>query len=117
MALDGMPFLCWHIDQLQKLAVPWQWHIVEGLADLKNDTAWSLTTGGRLPRGRGRSALSRDGTTKYLDTLQRRFPSRVKIDRKPSGQLWEGKVGLALMRTLQGYWTSFITAKKTSSKE
>jgi hypothetical protein len=35
MFLDGMPFVRWHIDQLQKLPIPWQWHIVEGLADLK----------------------------------------------------------------------------------
>jgi len=95
MVLDGMPFLRWHIDQLRKIHSPWQWHIVEGLADLKHDTAWSLTTGGRLPRGKGRSSLSQDGTTKYLDTLQRRFPGRVKIYRKPSGQLWDGKVEMA----------------------
>lgn len=95
MVLDGMPFVRWHIDQLQKIQSPWQWHIVEGLADLKHDTAWSLRTGGRLPRGRGRSSLSQDGTTKYLDTLQRRFPGRVKIYRKPSGELWDGKVEMA----------------------
>ena len=112
-----MPFLRWHFGQLQKIKSPWQWHVVEGLADLKHDTGWSVPTGGQLPRRERGFVLSRDGTTKYLDTLQRRFPSRVKIDRKPSGQLWEGKVGLALMRTLQGYWTSFITAKKISSKK
>ena len=95
MVLDGMPFLRWHIDQLQKIQSPWQWHIVEGVADLKHDTAWSVTTGGRLPRGSGRSSLSRDGTTEYLDTLQRRFPARVHIYRKPGGQLWDGKVEMA----------------------
>lgn len=95
MVLDGMPFLRWHIDQLQKLPTSWQWHIVEGLADLKHDTAWSLTTGGQLPRGMRGSGLSRDGTTKYLDALQRRFPGQVKIYRKPQGQLWEGKVEMA----------------------
>jgi len=92
LVLDGMPFLRWHIDQLQKLPIPWQWHVVEGLADLKHDTAWSLRTGGRLPRGKRRSSLSRDGTTEYLDTLQRKFPGQVKIYRKPNGQLWQGKV-------------------------
>ena len=90
-----MPFLRWHIGQLQKLAVPWQWHVVEGLADLKHDTAWSLRTGGRMPRGKGRSSLSRDGTTEYLDTLQREFPGQVKIYRKPHGQFWDGKVEMA----------------------
>jgi len=95
MVLDGMPFLRWHIDQLQKIQSPWQWHIVEGVADLKHDTAWSVTTGGRLPRGSGRSSLSRDGTTEYLDTLQRRFPARVHIYRKPGSQLWDGKVEMA----------------------
>ena len=35
MVLDGMPFLRWHIDQLQKIQSPWQWDVVEGPADLK----------------------------------------------------------------------------------
>jgi glycosyltransferase involved in cell wall biosynthesis len=95
MVLNGIPFLRWHIDQLQKIQSPWQWHVVEGLADLKHDTAWSLRTGGRLPRGKGRSSLSRDGTTEYLDTLQRKFPGQVKIYRKPHGQFWDGKVEMA----------------------
>ena len=92
MVLDGMPFLRWHIEQLQKLAVPWQWHVVEGLADLKHDTGWSVPTGGQLPRRERGFVLSRDGTTEYLNTIQRRFSDRVKIYRKPKGQLWQGKV-------------------------
>ena len=92
MVLDGMPFLRWHIEQLQKLAVPWQWHVVEGLADLKHDTGWSVPTGGQLPRRERGFVLSRDGTTEYLNTIQRRFSDRVKIHRKPKGQLWQGKV-------------------------
>lgn len=95
MVLDGMPFIRWHIDQLNKLSIPWQWHIVEGLADLKHDTAWSLANGGHLPRGRRGSALSLDGTTNYLDALKRRYTSQIKIYRKPRGQLWEGKVEMA----------------------
>ena len=87
-----MPFLRWHIEQLQKLAVPWQWHVVEGLADLKHDTGWSVPTGGQLPRRERGFVLSRDGTTEYLNTIQRRFSDRVKIHRKPKGQLWQGKV-------------------------
>jgi len=92
LVFDGMPFLGHHHKVFAKLNIPWQWHVVEGLADLKHDTAWSLRTGGRLPRGKRRSSLSRDGTTEYLDTLQRKFPGQVKIYRKPKGQLWQGKV-------------------------
>ena len=114
MVLDGMPFLRWHIDQLQKIQSPWQWHIVEGLADLKHEIAWSVTNGGRLPRGRGQASLSRDGNTKYFDALQRWFPSRVKIYGKPSGQLWEGKVAMALMPTFRSNRASLISSEKPS---
>ena len=89
---DGMPFLRWHFGQLQKIKAPWTWHLVEGLAELKHDTAWSVPNGGRLPRGRRRSSLSTDGTTEYLNHLRKSFPDRVKIYRKPAGQLWQGKV-------------------------
>ena len=71
--------------------------------------------GATAPKG-GQASLSRDGTTKYLDALQRRFPSRFKIYGKPSGQLWEGKVEMALMPTFRGNWTSLIAAEKPSSK-
>ena len=52
-----------------------------------------------------------------MDAFQKRVPSRVKIYGKPSGQLWEGKVEMALMPTFRGDWTSLITAEKPSSKK
>ena len=87
-----MPFIRHHYKTLTRLKDPWQWHVVEGLADLKHDTGWSVPTGGQLPRKERRSVLSRDGTTEYLNAIQRRFPECVKIYRKPKGQLWQGKV-------------------------
>ena len=111
-----MPFLRWHFGQLRKIKSPWQWHVVEGVADLKHEIAWIATNGGRQSRGRGQACLSRDGTTKYLDALQRWFPSRVKIYGKPSGQLWEGKVAMALIPTFRGNRTNLITTEKPSSK-
>ena len=87
-----MPFLRHHHRVFARLKTPWQWHVVEGLADLRHDTAWCLEHGGRLPKGRRKHTWSGDGTTGYLDTLQRKFPGQVKIYRKPKGQLWQGKV-------------------------
>ena len=42
IVLNGMPFLRHHLPVFQQLSVPWEWHIAEGLADLRHDTAWSL---------------------------------------------------------------------------
>ncbi|NBR70658.1 MAG: glycosyltransferase [Proteobacteria bacterium] len=87
-----MPFLRHHHQVFVRLKIPWQWHVVEGLADLRHDTAWSLENGGRLPKGRRRKTWSRDGTTPYLDELRRREPKKIHIYRKPKEELWHGKV-------------------------
>jgi len=65
---------------------------VEGLADLKQDTGWSVPRGGRLPYRDTGHTLSQDGSTEYLDHLSRILPSRVFVYRKPPGELWQGKV-------------------------
>lgn len=78
IVLDGLPWIASHYPMMRSLTVPWEWHVVEGVADNKNCTSWchSLT-----PR------LSNDGTTQYLDSLQ--FDRRVRLYRK---QLWNGKI-------------------------
>jgi hypothetical protein len=91
IVLNGQPFIQHHLEQLRKLPFRWHWHIIEGAADLKHDTAWSLHSGGNVPASEHRNGLSTDGTTEYLDRLARENLARVTIYRKP-GALWDGKL-------------------------
>jgi hypothetical protein len=92
LVYDGMPFLRHHPTVFEKLGFAWEWHVVEGLALLRHDTAWSLRRGGRVPAWAMKNSLSTDGTTKFLDELQKANPSRIFIYRKPVGQFWDGKI-------------------------
>ncbi len=92
IVLNGEPFIRHHIEVLKQLPFRWHWHIVEGVAELKHDTAWSLANGGRIDAGFHRDGRSKDGTTEYLDEIQREFPDRVTIYRKPKGNFWDGKL-------------------------
>ncbi|MEG4278967.1 FkbM family methyltransferase [Microcoleus sp. MON1_C1] len=91
IVLNGEPFIRYHIDVLKKLPFRWHWHIVEGVADLKHDTAWSVTLGGNISDDVHRDGRSLDGTTEYLEELARLYPQNISIYRKPEGQFWEGK--------------------------
>lgn len=92
IVLNGMPFIRYHIEMMLKLPFEWHWHIVEGVADLKHDTAWSVGNGGAVTEELHILGRSRDGTTQYLDELAARYPNKVSIYRKPSGAHWEGKI-------------------------
>ena len=89
---NGMPFIRHHWDILYQLKCDWHWHVVEGTAALKHDTAWSLRTGGRLPEEVKKDTLSTDGTTEYIDELVKNHPGRITVYRKPQGELWNGKL-------------------------
>ena len=92
IVLNGQPFIRHHIDVFKKLPFQWYWHIVEGVAALKNDTAWSLQFGGRIENKFHRNGLSNDGTTEYLDSLAQENPGQIHIYRKPKGVFWDGKL-------------------------
>ena len=92
IVLNGMPFIPYHIDVLLSLPFEWHWHIVEGVADLKYDTAWSIPSGGRIDARFHKHGLSVDGTKEYLDQLIAKHALKVSIYRKPSGQFWDGKL-------------------------
>ena len=92
IVLNGEPFIRCHLDTLHRLPFEWHWHIVEGVADLKHDTAWSLHNGGRIPAELHRNGLSCDGTTEYLDTLAREYPRNITVYRKQAGAFWDGKL-------------------------
>lgn len=92
IVLNGEPFIRRHIDVFRQLPFEWHWHIVEGVAELKHDTAWSLANGGRIDSDFHRGGRSNDGTMEYLDELQEAFPDQVTIHRKPEGVFWNGKL-------------------------
>jgi glycosyltransferase involved in cell wall biosynthesis len=92
IVLNGMPFIQHHIEQMKQLPFEWHWHIVEGMAALRHDTAWSVPGGGQPPLEMQRNGLSIDGTSAYLDTLISQFPDRVNVYRRSDGALWDGKL-------------------------
>ncbi|HWT09185.1 MAG TPA: glycosyltransferase family 1 protein [Roseomonas sp.] len=91
IVLNGEPFIRYHETMLAQLPFRWHWHVVEGVAALRHDTAWSTATGGRVTDDIHRDGRSNDGTSEYLDDLARRFPGQVTIHRKPPGEFWDGK--------------------------
>ncbi|MDQ2102460.1 glycosyltransferase family protein, partial [Azospirillum isscasi] len=92
IVLNGDPFIRYHLDVFRQLPFPWRWHIVEGVAELVNDTAWSVTQGGRVPQDLHRDGRSSDGTSAYLDRIAAEEPERVSVYRKPPGLFWHGKL-------------------------
>ncbi|MBJ6727760.1 O-linked N-acetylglucosamine transferase family protein [Geomesophilobacter sediminis] len=92
IVLNGEPFIRYHLDVFRSLPFDWHWHIVEGVADLKHDTAWSVRNGGRIDGSFHDNGVSNDGTTQYLDELQKRYPDRITVYRKPAGTFWDGKL-------------------------
>ncbi len=92
IVLNGEPFIRHHIEVFEKLPFPWRWHIIEGVANLRHDTGWSLENGARITDSLHKNGLSKDGTSEYLDELTRRFPEQVQIYRKPRGEFWDGKL-------------------------
>lgn len=91
IVLNGEPFINYHIEVFKQLPYQWHWHIVEGVADLKHDTAWSLQNGGRITDEIHSKGRSNDGTTEYLDQLARLYPENITVYRKPEDIFWEGK--------------------------
>lgn len=92
LVLNGMPLIKGHIDEMLKLPFEWHWHIVEGIAALNHDTAWSRAFGGRADETLHRNGLSNDGTSEYLDHLVESYPDRISLYRAPRGRAWDGKV-------------------------
>ncbi|WP_272819126.1 class I SAM-dependent methyltransferase [Scytonema hofmannii] len=92
IVLNGQPFILYHAEIFKQLPFKWHWHIVEGVADLKHDTAWSIQGGGHISDEIHRNGCSHDGTTEYLDKLAQLYPDNITIYRKPEGIFWDGKL-------------------------
>lgn len=91
IVLNGKPFIDHHITEFSKIKGEWHWHIIEGVAELRHDTAWSLNNGGSIGAQFHQNGLSNDGTSSYLDELVKKYPLNITIYRKSSGQTWDGK--------------------------
>ncbi|HEY9624054.1 MAG TPA: glycosyltransferase family 1 protein [Crinalium sp.] len=91
IVLNGEPFIRYHLDVFKHLPFSWHWHIIEGVADLTHDTAWSARLGGQVTAALHRNGRSTDGTTEYLDELQQQYPDQITLYRKPEGVFWDGK--------------------------
>lgn len=91
IVLNGEPFIRYHLDVFRRLPFRWHWHVVEGVASLVHDTAWSVAAGGRIDPAAHASGLSVDGTTAYLDEIAADDPEWISIYRKPAGSFWDGK--------------------------
>jgi hypothetical protein len=67
IVLNGISYIKYHLKEFEKLQIPWTWYIIEGVAELKNDTAWSVASGGNIPKKfHTDKYLSIDGTTEYI---------------------------------------------------
>ena len=91
IVLNGQPFIEYHIEIFKQLPFKWHWHIIEGVAQLKHDTAWSVSLGGKVTDDIHNQGLSKDGTTEYINTIAQQHPENITIYRKPEGQFWDGK--------------------------
>ena len=91
IVLNGQPFIRYHIEVFKKLPFKWHWHIIEGVADLKHDTSWSLKLGGHITDEIHKNGRSCDGTTEYIDELVQLYPENITVYRKPEGIFWDGK--------------------------
>lgn len=100
IVLNGDPFIRRHIDQFRQLPFEWHWHVIEGAAELRHDTAWGARNGGRVPDEFHDDGRSVDGTGEYLDELARQYPAQVTVYRRPKGWLWDGKREMAEMPLL-----------------
>lgn len=91
IVLNGEPFIRYHLDVFRQLPFRWHWHVVEGVASLVRDTAWSVDAGGRIDHSAHAGGLSTDGTTAYLDEIATDEPQHVTVYRKRGGAFWDGK--------------------------
>ena len=91
IVLNGEPFIRYHLDVFRRLPFRWHWHVIEGVASLVHDTAWSVAAGGRIDPDAHLAGLSVDGTTAFLDQIAAEDPQRISIYRKPAGSFWNGK--------------------------
>jgi hypothetical protein len=65
IVLNGQPYIGKKLGVYQKLQIPWQWRIVEGVSNPRNCTRWCR----EIPPKYHNNFLSIDGTHEYLENL------------------------------------------------
>jgi glycosyltransferase involved in cell wall biosynthesis len=88
LVANGEPFIRYHEHVLAQLAVPWQWHIVEGLVTPSQNVAARIPSSLRAAAENHDRDCREDGTADYLDDLVRRKPDRVTLHRPPRDRFW-----------------------------
>jgi hypothetical protein len=66
IVLNGMPYIERHLAEFQKLKIPWQWRIVEGVTEPLGCTRWCK----QVPDKWHKDFKSIDGTHEYLKSIQ-----------------------------------------------
>jgi hypothetical protein len=92
IVLNGEPFIRYHLNSMKALPFRWHWHVIEGLADLKHDTSWSLPYGATLPTDAACNGRSIDGTAEYLDQIAGENRENITVYRAPRKNIWDGKL-------------------------
>lgn len=92
IVLNGQPFIENQIQIMQELPFKWHWHIMEGVAELKHDTSWSLSNGAKITERMHQNGLSTDGTSAFLDKIAKDYADQVTVYRKDKGSFWDGKL-------------------------
>jgi hypothetical protein len=93
IVLNGYPFIKEQYHRFESYKnLDWHWHIIEGVAEHKLDTAWSLENGGKILDTMHTYGLSVDGTRDWINFIKEKFPFNVTVYRKPKGEFWEGKL-------------------------
>lgn len=83
IVLNGEPYISQKIQSYQKLNIPWQWKVVEGVSNPTNCTRWCK----QVPEKWHKNYCSIDGTHEYLENLK--HPSvKIQWQNKP----WNGKI-------------------------
>lgn len=65
IVLNGEPYISKKLEIFQKLQIPWQWRIVEGVSNPRNCTRWCR----EVPAKWHKDYVSIDGTHEYLKNL------------------------------------------------
>jgi hypothetical protein len=92
IVLNGEPFISKKLEIYQKLTIPWQWRIVEGVSNPGNCTRWCR----EVPSKWHKDFVSIDGTNEYLKNLK-----HPKVSFQYQNKPFDGKIEM-IRRALEG---------------
>ena len=92
IVLNGSPYIQRHLEIFDKLKIPWQWRIVEGVSNPRNCTRWCR----EIPPKWHKNFVSIDGTHEYLKELK--HPNVLSVSQNAP---WDGKIEM-IQKALEG---------------